>query len=256
MELAIKKIEEVKPIEFNYEELKESISQELKYYETMVYTEENLKNAKSDRAKLNKLATTLDEERKEMKNNFMKPYLEFEEKIKDLVGMVEKASKKVDEQIKSFENKNKQEKKDVIQAIYEENIGDLEKLVPFDKLFKNKWLNVSESISNIAQELMQEIERIKGEYTQLQKIIAGDSAEEQLKIFFFSILSLERTLAQKELIEEERKKINELSSESDNKTIKSDNLIEIKFKVLATNEQLALLSEFLIKNNIKYGRVN
>jgi len=256
MELLIKDLVEVKPIEFNYEELKQELTANLGRYESMIYSEDNIKSAKEDRANLNKLSKALDERRKEIKKDFMKPYTEFEEKIKDLITLVDKTSKKVDSQVKFYEDKTKQEKKDIIKAIYDENIGELKKLVSFEKLFKDKWLNVSESLSKVSQELMEEIERIKQEYGTLQKVIAGDPSEEQLKMFFFSILSLERTLAQKEIVEAERQKLKEIEASNQQVTKTADNeLIEVKFRVLATNEQLKLLSEFLIKNNIKYGRV-
>lgn len=256
MELLIKDLVEVKPIEFNYEELKQELTANLGRYESMIYSEDNIKSAKEDRANLNKLSKALDERRKEIKKDFMKPYTEFEEKIKDLITLVDKTSKKVDSQVKFYEDKTKQEKKDIIKAIYDENIGELKKLVSFEKLFKDKWLNVSESLSKVSQELMEEIERIKQEYGTLQKVIAGDPSEEQLKMFFFSILSLERTLAQKEIVEAERQKLKEIEASNRQVTKPTDNeLIEVKFRVLATNEQLKLLSEFLINNNIKYGRV-
>lgn len=256
MELLIKDLVEVKPIEFNYEELKQELTANLGHYESMIYSEDNIKSAKEDRANLNKLSKALDERRKEIKKDFMKPYTEFEEKIKDLITLVDKTSKKVDSQVKFYEDKTKQEKKDIIKAIYDENIGELKKLVSFEKLFKDKWLNVSESLSKVSQELMEEIERIKQEYGTLQKVIAGDPSEEQLKMFFFSILSLERTLAQKEIVEAERQKLKEIEASNRQVTKPTDNeLIEVKFRVLATNEQLKLLSEFLINNNIKYGRV-
>ncbi len=256
MELLIKDLVEVKPIEFNYEELKQELTANLGHYESMIYSEDNIKSAKEDRANLNKLSKALDERRKEIKKDFMKPYTEFEEKIKDLITLVDKTSKKVDSQVKFYEDKTKQEKKDIIKAIYDENIGELKKLVSFEKLFKDKWLNVSESLSKVSQELMEEIERIKQEYGTLQKVIAGDPSEEQLKMFFFSILSLERTLVQKEIVEAERQKLKEIEASNRQVTKTADNeLIEVKFRVLATNGQLKLLSEFLINNNIKYGRV-
>lgn len=256
MELLIKDLVEVKPIEFNYDELKKELTSSLSHYESMIYSEDNIKSAKEDRANLNKLSKALDERRKEIKKDFMKPYTEFEEKIKELITLVDKTSKKVDSQVKFYEDKTKQEKKDIIKAIYDENIGELKKLVSFEKLFKDKWLNVSESLSKVSQELMEEIERIKQEYGTLQKVIVGDPSEEQLKMFFFSILSLERTLVQKEIVEAERQKLKEIEASNRQVTKTADNeLIEVKFRVLATNEQLKLLSEFLINNNIKYGRI-
>lgn len=57
----------LKAIEWNYEELKAELSQKLEDYKGLVYTEEQIKEAKADRAKLNALATAIDSKRKEIK---------------------------------------------------------------------------------------------------------------------------------------------------------------------------------------------
>ena len=56
MELLIKDLVEVKPIELNYEELKQELTANLGRYESMIYSEDNIKSAKEDRANLNKLS--------------------------------------------------------------------------------------------------------------------------------------------------------------------------------------------------------
>lgn len=55
-------------IEFNFEELKSEISERLTYYKNLVVTEDKIKEAKSDKATLNKLIKAIDERRKEIKN--------------------------------------------------------------------------------------------------------------------------------------------------------------------------------------------
>lgn len=55
MELKVNEVEIPKVIEFNYKELKSELEEKVSHYETLVYTDEQIKEAKSDRANLNKL---------------------------------------------------------------------------------------------------------------------------------------------------------------------------------------------------------
>ena len=51
----------IKAIEWNYDELKAELVKKLEYYKGLVYTEDQIKEAKADRAKLNALTTAIDE---------------------------------------------------------------------------------------------------------------------------------------------------------------------------------------------------
>ncbi len=63
MELQVSEIKALEPIKFNYEELKTQIATKLENYKNLVYTEDNIKEAKADRANLNKLAKALNDEK-------------------------------------------------------------------------------------------------------------------------------------------------------------------------------------------------
>ena len=80
-----KKYEE---IEFNFDQLKEEISVQLKRYTNMVVTEETIKLAKEDKAELNKLMKALDTRRKEVKKECMEPYEAFASKVKELTDLI------------------------------------------------------------------------------------------------------------------------------------------------------------------------
>ena len=54
-------------IDFNSEELKSELIPKLEFYKNLVVTEDSIKDAKSDRAKLNKLKSAFEDKRKEMK---------------------------------------------------------------------------------------------------------------------------------------------------------------------------------------------
>ena len=70
-------------IDFNYEELKQSIKASLEKYDNLLYTDDQMKAAKTDRANLNNFIKALDAKRKEVKEKCLAPYAEFEAKIKE-----------------------------------------------------------------------------------------------------------------------------------------------------------------------------
>lgn len=63
MELKVNEVSIPEKIEFNYEQLKAELTEKVSLYETMVYTDDQIKQAKADKANLNKLKKALNDER-------------------------------------------------------------------------------------------------------------------------------------------------------------------------------------------------
>ena len=63
MELKVNEYQLPEQILFNYEELKAELTEKVQHYETLVYTDDQIKEAKADRATLNKLKKALSDER-------------------------------------------------------------------------------------------------------------------------------------------------------------------------------------------------
>lgn len=93
----------LKEIDWNYEELKTEIQKKANDYMNLVYTADQIKDAKKDRAKLNKFVTALEDKRKEIKKQVMQPYTSFEKQEKELIGIVNQAVANIDTQIKGHE---------------------------------------------------------------------------------------------------------------------------------------------------------
>lgn len=74
MELKIMSPQEegfIKEIQWNHEELKAEIAAKMNDYNSLVFTEETIKEAKADRANLRKLKEAFETERKRIKKSFM-----------------------------------------------------------------------------------------------------------------------------------------------------------------------------------------
>ncbi|MCM1227541.1 MAG: DUF1351 domain-containing protein [Clostridium sp.] len=160
-------------IEFNYEELKSEISERLEYYKNLVVTEDGIKAAKADKAKLNKLITVIEDERKEIKKRCLEPYDSFEAKCKDLVSLIKAPVAAIDKQIKEFENIRDQKKYDELKNCFDNYIGDMADIIQFDKILNPKWKNVTEKTDKLKAEIEDNIDRIKKELDTLDTEYAG-----------------------------------------------------------------------------------
>ena len=105
MELKVEEIKSLEPVKFNYEDIKNWLITKTKEYKDVVYTPETIALAKQDRATLNKVSSAINDEKKRIKNELLKPYVDFENKCKELMAIVDDASGTIDKQIKEFELK-------------------------------------------------------------------------------------------------------------------------------------------------------
>lgn len=203
----------LKAIDWNFEELKEEITKKSSDYLNLVYSDDQIKDAKQDRANLRKLVTALEDKRKEIKKEVMLPYEDFAVKEKELVEVINGAIENIDTQVKGYEEGKRQEKLAKVEEIYKECIGDLDRTVPFDKIFKESWLNVSTTLKSIKEEIITIREKIDGDL----KIINTENSpyvyemkEEYLKDFDLMAAmakkqQLEDTAKKKALYEEQKK---------------------------------------------------
>ena len=90
--------------------LKSELQKSLDNYAGLFYTEETIKDAKNDRATLNKAKKVIEDARKAYRAKCLAPYDAIEPQIKELVDMVEQQRVLIDETVKSFENRQKEER--------------------------------------------------------------------------------------------------------------------------------------------------
>lgn len=152
MELKINEVVLPAPITFNYEELRTELLQKVSVYETMGYTEDQVKEAKADRAALNRLKKALNDERIRQEKDYMQPFNTFKAQVGELVKIIDKSVSVVDKQVKEFEEQQKQDKLLKIKEyfdgafVYGEAVN---KNIPFEKILDSKWLNASVSMKSI-----------------------------------------------------------------------------------------------------------
>lgn len=168
MELRINTWKSPEVIDFNFEELKEEITNKSALYKNMVYTDETIKDAKSDRALLNKFKTALEDKRKEVKKQCLEPYNQFEKQIKELVAIIDEPVKLIGEQITEFEDREKAEKHEQITELFDK--AGFQSFVTLEQIFDPKWLNKSVSLKSIEEELTNTVYRIGHDVTTINSL--------------------------------------------------------------------------------------
>lgn len=181
-------------IQWNKEELEAAVRAKIAGYENVVYTEENIKAAKNDRAELNKLIKAIEERRKQVKNIINEPYAVFEAELKEITALINEPVALIDQQVKAFEEKQKKEKKAAIKATYDENIGDLTEVLPFEKIFDSRYLNQTYKLATAQKEIVDKIDTVK---TDLETIDSLDSKYKlNAKDVYIKTLDLSKALAE------------------------------------------------------------
>lgn len=258
-ELKMDELQELKPIDFNYEEMKEKLSLELKKYENLIFEEKDIKEAKETRADLNRLKKQINDKKIEVKKEFSKPYIEFENKIKEILEMIDKPVLAIDNQIKNFEQRQKEIKQKEIIKIYEDNIEDLKEILSIQKIWNEKWLNATYKIGDIELEILGIINKVKTDL----KVIEDMQSEfvVQLKDKYLQTLDLTTVMQEKARLEsfkknEEIRKQQEEIKKEESKNAFDDILqnttkkITVTFKI--TEKQIQELRQWLIINKISY----
>ena len=74
MELKVNEYQLPEVIAFNYEEIKNELTERIHIYETVVYDDSQIKQAKADRADLNRFKKALNDERIRREKEYLKSF--------------------------------------------------------------------------------------------------------------------------------------------------------------------------------------
>lgn len=169
MELQLKTAEINLPQEIaNLEALKAELAPKLEYYNNLVVTEDSIKEAKNDKANLNKLKKAISDQRISIKKQYMEPYTILETQCKELDALIDAPIQAIDKQIKVFEGKEKDEKYAALEAFF--NGLPHEDFVTINDVLNPKWANKTEKLDTLKADMMCSIQKITAEYEQLNKL--------------------------------------------------------------------------------------
>lgn len=172
MEMRVGEIVIPERIDFNFEELKKELTEKADLYASVVYDEEQIKQAKADRAALNKLRSAINAERIRREHEYMKPFIEFKARVEEIIGIIDKPIGIIDKQIKEFEKREQDEKRAKIQELFDALDGKPEWL-RLEQLWDDRWLNKGTTFRMIEENLRGWINRISAEIHTIEQINKG-----------------------------------------------------------------------------------
>lgn len=285
MELRVNEVAMPEKISFNYEELKAELTEKVAFYETLVYTDDQVKDAKADRATLNKLKKTLNDERIRREKEYMRPFNEFKAQVNEIIGIIDKPIAVIDKQVKEFEDQKKANKQNAIEELFA-TIG-FQNFVTLEKIWDPKWLNASVSMKSIEEQMRARMYQIGDDVFTLSQLPEfGFEATEVFK----QTLDINKAIseakrmseiakakadaeAKKKAAEESRKaeeerKAKEIKEEqtvpheqavTPPEPVQSANSTQermvVRFEVLLTTEDAYALKEFFKSRNIEFKAI-
>lgn len=152
-------------ISANFDDVEKALAEMLKPYDSIVT---DVATAKADRAKLNRIAKTVDDRRKAVKSEYMQPYVDFEQHIKRITAMITDASAKIDAQIKAIEGDEKEEKRARLEEFFEDQNPPLS--LDFAVIFNPRWLNKTFDEKEAEAAILAAIEKAKAEEADMKTL--------------------------------------------------------------------------------------
>lgn len=273
MSLELQVNQQVGLLNWNFEQLNQQLDVELKRFDGLVITEDEIKTGKAMRASLNNLAKAIEAKRREVKKEFCAPYTEFEDQTKVLTQKINRVSLGIDAQIKDFEEQEKAAKKqEIVDYFASLNF----RLIPLEKLWENSWLNKTCSEKSWKEQLSAKIEKIKVDLAIIGQMEAED--KETLKAMYLDCLDVstakrryDEQVERKRKLEEARRAAELQRNEADKVNVpiyqkpaetpvsggeKREELYTRAFRVVeCTKQQIIDLGNWMNAHGIKFEKI-
>lgn len=263
-------------IVWNADEIAKEVAAKVGYYKNLVYTDDQVAEAKKDRAQLNKFIRALKDKDREIKDRCLKPYDEFHNNMLKIILLVEEPAALIDKQIKGYEESQKKQKLEAIQELF--NMKGFQPWVTLERIWNQKWLNktytlkqIDADLTSIQHKIGEDILLINGQKEGMQ---AALSEYKRTMDVTAAIAAAQRYMEAKRAEEELTKELNAeplqapaappkaepvrqdppapVTNYSDGQPIRK----EIMFKVLVSFDEMVALNRFLKENHIRFRQIN
>lgn len=248
MELRVNEVAIPEKIDFNYEELKAELTSKVSFYETLVYTDDQIKDAKADKANLNKLKRALNDERIRREKEYMQPFNVFKAQINEIIGIIDKPIAVIDEQVKAFDEKRKAEKQKAIEELFSQ-IG-FQNFVTLEKIWDPKWLNASTSMKSIETQMKTRMYEIGNDVLRISQFAefsfeAMEAYKEKLLMDDALIkVESERAMAQKKA-----------AAKAAQSASVHEPTFPVRFEAIVTKEQAVELATWFAERHIQFKQI-
>ena len=266
----------IEHIVWNADEIAKEVAEKVGYYKNLVYTDDQVTEAKKDRAKLNKFIKALKDKDREIKDRCLAPYEEFHNQMQKIITLVEEPAALIDKQVKEYEEELKRQKLAAINDLFEKK--GFQPWVTLERIMNPKWLNKTYTIKQIDADLTtiqhkigEDILLINGQKEGTQAALSEYKRSMDVSA---SIAAAQRYMEAKRAEEELTQAMNAEPVQADAEPMRDSVPVpkpaplpevyqdgtpvrkEIMFKVLVTKEEMQRLSRFLLDNHYTFRQIN
>lgn len=197
------------------------VEKKIAKYEKAVYTDEQMKIAKADRADLRHLKDEIEARRKQVKAAWNAPYLNFENEIKKITALIDAPVALIDGQVKNWEERRRAERVENLRAVFEHNntLGDLLK---FEKVADAEMLKLSTSDTKANNLLRAKLEKIAADLATVESVLAPDFRAACLSVFF-DTLDIAAAVAKQTQLRAEKEKQDAILGAAEPEQIRATN---------------------------------
>lgn len=272
------------PIVANFPEIEKWLTENLSVYKNLVVTEDTIAEGKAVKAKINRLSKAISDRRIAVKKRYLQPFEDFEANAKRLCGICDEVSSNIDRQIKVFDECKKQEKRDALEAYFNETVGEYHEVVSFDSIFNPRWLNATYSEDQAHDDIQTFLSKIDNGVKAIRELHSPFEIT-LLNHFYQSrdlaqTLLFKRSLEQQKAREEERKAAEaaakaaqeaqkkpqplpqgddpfeqQTPTETVSAPAESEPMLTLRFEVTGTRAQLTALANYMKTIGIKPKRI-
>lgn len=173
MELLLKSAEINLPQSIaNLEVLKAELQPKLEKYNNLVVTADSIKEAKADKAALNKLRSAIEDQRKAIKKQYLEPYNVLETQCKEVVGLIDAPIQAIDKQIKVFDEMDENKKyTEINEAFLKMDPPDW---IQLENILNPKWRNKTLKTDTLITEIKGAVKELVDGLNKITEMYANE----------------------------------------------------------------------------------
>ena len=255
----------------NYDELMAYSREQLKPYEGMLVTEDQIGAAKDIVARMRKVAKAASDLRIRTEKEHAAKIALTVQQLKQIASTFTEAAGKIDDQVKAITNAQKQAKREELIAYFKSIVGEAEPYVDFTDIEDEKWMNATVKVEAAKLQIAEAVASFKEAVRTLEGLDCDPAIKASVLREFKRSKSLAIAIQLKQTLEQiaaEQKRKQEakaaetspqestetLTPEQPKEEAPAEDVWEITFVVSGTKQQFMGLRDFLVKSGMKYRR--
>lgn len=183
-------------------QLRDYVGEVVKRYDAENYSDDNIDQAKADKALLNKAAKELNDKRIKLEREWAQPFQEFKGIITETCQMLTQASSKIDKVVGEVEWKAKEAKRTMIHELWERKGVTL---FPLSKIWDEKWLNKTKRLPAVEKEIGEKLLKVEADLDSFNALDEED--REVARAYYLDCFDLQRSLAYARIMRENKEKL-------------------------------------------------